>query len=239
MSLMDAIMRGTEFRCSYYGGPQPIDLVARARGSTLIAFAGWWKAQWDLGNGLEIVTGNLVEAEQGTRWKFDGGPEGALIASSGDGDMQARIDRTRVLQDTQRAEYLNAVSILKEQNPEYDFDGWIETFMERPLYDPVEAYRKKQLGSRKTSGLLLLDRDNTKVDVLLVDEHGNAAVAAGSEWLTVFANRWTEMEDRPDPQSFIEWVATQRPYGPHGLSEPFVSSAEGHIEDLAARRLSG
>jgi hypothetical protein len=232
-------MRGMEFRCSYYGGPQPVDLVARARERTLIAFAGWWKAQWDLGNGIEIVTGHLVEAEQGVRWKFDEGPEDTLIASPSDGDMQARIDRTRALEDIERANYLNAISILKEQNPEFDFNEWLEAFMDRPLYDPVEAYRKKQLGPRKTSGLLLLDRDNTKVDVLLVDEHGNAAVAAASEWLTVFANRWTEMESRPDPQSFIEWVATQRPYGPYGLSEPFVFSAEGHIEDLAARRLSG
>jgi len=238
MSLMDAIMQGMEFRCAYYGTPQPIDLVARAPGETLIAFAGWWKAQWDIGNGLEIVKGNLVEAEQGIRWKFDEGPDDTLIASPSDGDMQARIDRTRTLQDIERPIYLNALAILKEQNPDFDFDPWIETYLERPLYDPVAAYRKKHLGLRKTSGLLLLNRDNVGVDVLLVDEHGNAAVAAASEWLTVFANRWTEMEDRPDPQSFVEWVATQRPYGPHGLSEPFVLEAEGHLEDLAARRLS-
>ncbi len=239
MALTDAIMKGMEFRSAHYNTPQPIDCVAEGTGQTLICFAGWWKAIWDIGNGLELVSGALVEAEQGIRWKFDEGPEDTLIAQPSDEDMQARLDRTRRLQDIERAQYIEALVAIREQNPDFDFNPWVEAFMERPFYDPVGAYRKKQIGLRKTSGLFLLDRDNTKVDVLVVDEHGNAAVAAASEWLTVFANRWAEMEDRPDPQAFIGWVATQRPYGPHGLSEPFVSDAEGHIEDLAARRLVG
>ena len=236
--LIDALNAGLVFWSDDTDEGQPVDVVVQGETSVFVGYAGWWRADWANHEGFEVIGGKLLEpVGKDSVWRFEG-TDRAYLDEASTSEMQMRIARTRRLADIYRGEYLNAISRMSDElGSAFDFSEWAQVIMDREPYDPVSAYRKKALGLRKTCGLFLINGDNVNQDVLVIDEHGNAAVARDNSWLTSFANRWTEMNDRPKPESFIEWLATQRPYGPYRLSNPFTMEAEGSIDDLAAKSL--
>ncbi len=238
---VDAVMDGVEFRSPDYNVPVPVDFVAEGAGQTLVGFAGWWRADWITREGLELIPAELnAEPTPGhdapAHWFFSDF-EDTLLGPPGDADMAFRIRRTRRLMDTNRAEYLSALQTLKDTEEDFAFDEWVAAVLARPLVDPVDEFKRKHLGLRKLGRLFLLDQDNERVDVLLIDEHGNAATAGGNDWLEAFGDRWSDLDPRPDMGEFMEWAAQQEPYGPLTLSQPATLQNEGHIEDLAVAAL--
>jgi hypothetical protein len=86
--------------------------------------------------------------------------------------------------------------------------------------------------------LFLRDSEGTG-DVLVIDEFGNAAVASGNAWLQVFADQWSEREDLPDMEDFLAWAQEQRVPVAASFEGAQVEMTAGHVEDIAARILTG
>lgn len=227
---VEALMSGLEFRSPDYNVANPVDFAAEGARETLVFFAGWWRADWITREGLELIPDILRERDR--HWYF-GDSEDLLLGPAGDGDMEFRLNRMRRLNDTNRDEYLQALQVLKETEVGFDFDPWIAATLERPRIDPVAEFKAKNEGLRKIGRLFLLNQDNERVDVLVLDEHGNAATAGGNDWLEAFGDRWADLDPRPDLSEFLAWLATQRAYGPFSLDAPVVLQKEGSIEDLA------
>ena len=85
---------------------------------------------------------------------------------------------------------------------------------------------------REVGAVVLHDASHRKIDVLVVDERGNAATAQSDGWLTPYAIQWQEGSTASVPE-FVKWVAERIPYGDMTFGTPVVGSREGTVEDIA------
>ena len=240
MDLIEVLMDGRELREPRYFAPQPLDFVVEGEGSLMLFLSGWWTADWSIGNGVEVYENASLE-ERGMNWAIVGAMEPELqplIATPSDQNMADALARARRMIDFRREDYLAALHEASGGNDGFDFAPWIGAVLSRPKLDPVEEYKKNHLAPRKMGRIFLSSGDNEVADVLVLDDLGVAATARGNPWLESIAERWAMMDERPDLEAFLNWVADQRSYGPFGLSEPRIFVAEGDVEEIAQRQLA-
>ena len=237
MDLIEALLEGRELRDPRFAAPQPVDFIVTSENDVMVFLSGWWMADWAVGNGVEVFP-NAVLEKDGAGWRVEGRmppEEQPTISHPSDGDMEATLSRARKLMDLRRGDYMDALYQAVDQEADFDFAEWTEAILERPKIDPLEEHRKIYLGDRKIGSISVSSGDNEVADVLVLDNSGDAATAQGNPWLESIAERWSEMEDRPDLEAFLSWVADQRSYGPFGLSDPRVFSSSGDVEEIAQR----
>lgn len=238
MTLFEACMAGVEITMPD-GTLHQVDFVVKNEHRVVAFLAYWWEVDWTQGqnaDGVLVFDYPLVDKskESISLWEIDS-PYGVARVSPylADGASEKVLADIREWMDVSRGEYLLALSRLRTAYPDFDFTAWVALVLDRPEIDAVEALKKVNLGKRKTGSIRLLGADNEVVDGLIVDENGNAAVAAGNAWLATLAEAWQTREERPDIEDYIKWIKLERPYGPYSLGDPTVSFREGHIEELA------
>lgn len=243
MSLIAASFKGLQFHADYYGADTPVDFVFSSESMSVVMMANWWATEWAPGDGIELFHNQCVpeivaQGDEPARWIMQD-VEGVELTFAADADMADRITRAREATDLYRFEYLRALDRLQESlKVDLDISSWIEAVKARPLLDAVEELRKQNLGLRKVGRLFLRDSHGNS-DVLVIDEFGNTAVAAGSEWLEVFAGQWSEREDQPEMEEFLAWAQEQRLPVAASFEGAQVEVTSGHVEDIAARILTG
>ncbi len=243
MDLMQASFRGLQFHADYYGSDTPVDFAFSSKSMCVVMMANWWATEWAPGDGIEIFQAACVpeivhQGEEPARWIVQD-VLGVELTFAADEDMADRLARARESTDLYRYEYLRALDSLQVSlGEDLDITRWIEAVKARPILDPAEELRKQNLGLRKVGRLFLRD-SHGQTDVLVIDEFGNTAVASGSEWLQVFADQWTEREDRPDMEDFLAWAQEQRLPVAASFEAAQIEMTVGHVEDIAARILAG
>jgi hypothetical protein len=243
MDLIQASLKGLQFHADYYGSDTPVDFALSSEGRSVVMMANWWATEWAPGDGIEIFQAECVpeiahQGEDPTRWIVQD-VAGVELTFAADEDMADRLARARESTDLYRWEYVRALDRLQGSlGEDLDITKWIEAIKARPILDPAEELRKQNLGLRKVGRLFLRD-SHGESDVLVIDEFGNAAVASGSEWLQVFADQWTEREDRPGMEDFLAWAQEQRLPVAASFEAAQVEMTAGHVEDIAVRILSG
>jgi hypothetical protein len=246
MGFTEDIMDGRELRLPYLD-TQPIDLAVLGAGKILLAFSGWWlDANATFGGALVWFESEVTPSVQTDNDKSPvdwhiADEEGALIALPSDEDMAHRLAKMRRRTDVSRGQYLSALQDLAEANggdDGYDFDPWIAAVLARPRVDPVAEIRAANTMDRKIGRLILRNSDNEVVDILVIDENGNAATGSGHAALAVYEEDWIEREQRPDLEDYLAWAATQRPYGSFTFDAPLFEGGTGPIEDIAQHALS-
>lgn len=243
MDLIQASLKGLQFHADYYGSDTPADFAFSSDSMCVVMMANWWATEWAPGDGIEVFRAECVPeivhpGEDPTRWTVQDVP-GVELTFAADEDMADRLALARESTDLYRYEYLRALDTLQGSlGEDLDITRWIEAVKARPLLDPAEELRKQNLGLRKIGKLFLRDSHGAS-DILVIDEFGNSAVASGSEWLQVFADQWTEREDRPDMEDFLAWAQEQRLPVAASFEAAQIEMTAGHVEDIAARILVG
>jgi hypothetical protein len=246
MGLTEDIMAGRELQSPDLIESQPLDLVIEGRGRILVAYAGWWTEEWSHGAGVMTFEGVLSSGQQGEAaphlapvWSFVEYPDTRITGPS-DEDMQGRLEQMRRRTDLYRGEYLYQFDLLRDAYAEddFDFEAWQGAILARPRVDATTEERRRNTGARKIGRLFLRDQDNEIVDILVVDEHGNAATARDNAALAHFEEDWLGRDTRPEIEDYLAWAVTQQPYGPYEFEGPVFEQGTGTVEQIAGRLLS-
>lgn len=240
MDLYESLMHGMELIDPRLINPQPVDFVVTAPLRVLVLYADWWRVDWGPENGLEVFESATLQ-ERADGWIIDQGADPDISVSLRDpsDELMADVLRTaRYRMDLNRGAYLEALDLLKESEEDFDFTHWIDIVLSRPKIDPVDEYKRIHLSDRKIGSISLTRGDNEIADVLVLDNLGDAATVQGNPWLESLAERWAAMDDRPDLEAFLSWVADQRAYGPFGVSDPRVFTASGGVEEIAQKQMA-
>lgn len=235
-TLIEACMDGAELHFpDPFQESRPVDFAVSGGGRSIIALPGWWETDYSTKEALLTFAQSEIERKDAKTWVLESplAEPFTITTSLSDGEMVTRVRKTRQYADMNRDAHLFAITEIRDMYSGIDFTELLEAVAARPIFDPVADFRRTRLGLRKIGGIFLVNQDNERVDVLLLDEHGDAATAGGNGWLEAFGDRWSDMDPRPDVGEFLDWVATQRAYGPYALSPPQVLQKEGMLEDLA------
>jgi hypothetical protein len=234
MSIYEACMEGLAIT-QPTGDMSNVDFVVSNREATLVVKTWWWYSDWATSgaqsDGFLYYAYPLLEDALG--W-FIAGPPGEARLGTPDERVVEAVQSCREWQDLNRGAYVSHLARLREAFPEFDMAEWVALFLQRPKIDFDAALRQQNLGNRKIGSISLIGADNEVVDALVLDENGNAATARGNPWLESFAGDWRERQVRPEVESYINWVAQERPYGPYQVSSVKVTVANGGVEELAA-----
>lgn len=232
MNLIERLVAGMEYTGPVYAS-LPVDTVSTGRGEVLVAAAGWWTQDWQQ-DGILVVPGELAEDAGSGGWRIGDGSALTAPANADGADLLAR--RWDAI-DYDRTVYLQQLQLLREAYPEFDLDEWTEYILSRPVRDPVRDYLEGIASARPVARVFLVANDQSRVDVLVVDEQGQAATATGSRFLAQAADEWVNRENRPDLETYINWLADQQPYGPYSLTGAAVVEESGLIQDIALRMI--
>ncbi len=237
MNLLDMCMTGV-WQHSTFGEKRPVDFIIDGDGRALVFYAGWYESDEVVPeDNFGVFGGELIEDAGG--WRIDG-PDGKKVYFLSP-ESSAEIAATQNVVDARdfgRAVYLERLADAKADFADdgYDLAPWIELMLARPRRDAVRERIKNATRLRKVSRIVAIDAYDKVIDVLVVDEDGRAAVAAGTPWLETQADAWTQRNDRPSIEEWTEWVAGLQPHAAFYVRGA-VLQVEGLIDDLADRFL--
>lgn len=228
-------MEGRELRDPNRETPVPLDFAVTDGQLTLCVMADWWTTDWGMDKGLFVMNAPL--AEDGT---FEGLGTTYAIETFTDDFFADTFARSRRRIDLRRGVYLQELDRLRDFEPRFDLSGWRRLIGERPILNPIAELVADQDRMRATTLIRLTDGTGRTVDVLAIDELGNAATVDPRGFLSLFADRWSgyDAPQRPDPAEFAAWLVTQRPPGPVSLETPEVISAQGSLQEVAREALT-
>jgi hypothetical protein len=242
--LLDASTTGLEL-ADPAGSLLAVDFVGVGGGYALVALVDWWRTETP-GVGEGLFRFMDTPAPRGPRtWVIE--REGGHVAL-----QPLSSHRThdvwvhgRLTQDIERAAYLGALRRLAAGFPDQqaDIQAWSADYAARPIVDPGARLRAANAVPRPVGVLPLLDQDGLAVDVLALDDRGNAASAQGDAWLDSLASQWTYYDAdgavRPALSEFLGWASSQRPLGRTYPGTPRVVTAEGSTKRIARQVLAG
>lgn len=236
--LIELLLSGAELRVPELDTPLPIDFVAFSDSATLVLHADWWRKTWALGDSVQALHAVPEASDASNVWDFKHG-SGALLAPASDEDQQTYLDQMRMRTDLHRPAYLNQLSLLMDDHPEFDFLPWVQAILARPEID-LAATAEGETRERAIGKIMLLDGGQNVVDTLVIDELGNAASLKPDGYMALFVEQWTSYAEGqlPPLSEFVAWLAEQTPYGDRTLSGAGVISASGDVEDIALQLAS-
>lgn len=233
--LTDDCMAGMELRDHTLSDYVPMDFAISNDVASLIFLTGWW----DVNN--PSVDGAL---------QFYASPLSAGVSSSdfwvnsdaslGPSDeLQQAISDNRDRTDFERTAYLSALLRMVEDFPAFDFGPWMAAFQARPVRDAVVEAYKTLTASRQMAKLFMSDASGNTVDVLVIDDRGDAVTASGDPWLDRVAMDYVAHKPNLPPLAdYVNGVLGQQPYGGNGLFGPAVFTSGGFLLDVANNLLS-
>lgn len=208
---------------------------ARTQASTLFLLPGWW--QWDLqpGNGLEIVSIEVRAVDSVITVLSDA--YSIVAIEPWEPEYETAI-ASRLAADYDRGLYIQGLRRLTELLPEYSIVPYLRYILDRPRPDFDKIEREKIAGLREVGAVVMYDGGGRKVDALVIDERGHAAVVDDGGWLAPYMTQWQE-DQRSDVAVFIKWVSERTPYGESTLGTAFCGTREGTVEDIAIALVRG
>ena len=243
MTLLQASFRGLQLDSPHYDDPYPVDFAVTRSGLSLITFAGWWDSDWGPGSGIELYFEDLIPevvpvGSEVETWRV--GERDIFVSPPADADMAARVARARASANIFRFEYLKQLDLLQENaGPDLDLSEWKAAIEAQEPIDAAAQMREQNYSLRKIGSAYLLGREGVKLDVLVIDEFGNATTVVQHPWFHAFAEDWIGRETRPDMEDYLAWLVEQRPSMPASVGDARIEVAAGDIEEIAARMLAG
>lgn len=218
----------------------PLDFVLVGNGGVIVAAATWWLDPYGWDGKVVFVAGTPQPCLSGWQLKRDDAV--SIVVASPDPDDLSDLANLRTEMDTDRARYLLKLDQLKEWlGPEWESQiaEWGKAVAARPLRDLVAEHAKAQTANRPVGLLDLVDESGAVVDVMAIDDLGNAATATGDDWLESIAGQWVSFanEDRPTIAQFIAWAASQRTSGPTSVKGGRTINTDGTVEGIALAAL--
>ena len=234
MSLVTDCLAGISIYNYSMEVPLVLDFVANGESSSLVVVAGWWKRDWNSVGSLFVTSYDFPAINTPQGWKIGSDS----LCAADDEPSQSAMNTNRDIADFDRANYLAALLQLKDEFPNINFDDWIAAIQARPLRDPLREYKNKMTAIRQMAKVYMLGQDGNAVDVLVLDDLGQAAQASSDPWLSRIAGQYRNMDQKPPLADYVNWVASQTPYGGNGLVGPAVFQSGGDIGDVASTLLS-
>jgi len=234
--LLKTVMQGASLHV-----PQPpfpdavsLDLVAEGGGNVLFAQSGWWRKEWGIQDGILVFSGSVVPKADGV-WMIDGNPDVTITNADTDADAE-RVAIQRRLQDSEKPRYISELRKLQAITLA-DIAPWITAVQARLPWSIDQENFDRALRIREIARIFLHGTDNKVLDVLVLDEDGDATTVHDNEWLTTFAERWVELED-VELRDYVEWIARQQPYGGLIISTPVITREPGSLGSIANRLMA-
>lgn len=210
-------------------------IPAKHAPSTLFLLPGWWAGDLQPGNGLEIVS---VETRVVASALAIASEKYALAPIEPWEPEYAIASTSRDAADYNRGLYVQGLRRLAELLPEFSVVPYLRYILSRPRPDFEKIEREKIAGLREVGAVVMYDGQGRKVDALVIDERGNAAVVDDDGWLAPYMAQWHE-DQRSDVTNFIKWVSERAPYGDMTLGTSFSGTREGTVEDIAVELIRG
>jgi hypothetical protein len=234
MDLLDACMDGLFYTWVHGDGSKPLDVVLVNDSETLILDAGWWQADWNMGDYLNYAQAGLERDGEYPHWFI---PERGLDLYPPDDEWQAGIvRRARERVDMNRVEYVAQLELLRASLSDTlvpAFDEWKKRIDARPVITVADIL-KRDTELRKVA-TIHVSGPSGRVDVLILDERGNAATAHGTEWVELFVDEWTNIEARPELDRYALSLLNRRFPAPLSFENPTVVMAEGSVDEIARK----
>jgi len=220
--------------------PSPIDFAVSNAGKSAVVLSEWWTFAWGLNDGVCIFTGDIVRAGEvdGSVGAWHVEAHDAWLTGLDEEDVRV-VRNARLQADIRRDEYLRALDRLTEVIGDElapEVTKWRDMYAERPVYDVLKE-QEKLWAIPRVVGRVFLNDENGKVDVLVIDERGDAVVLNETSWLSAFADMWTDRPEtkRPEVADFIAWIMERRPPTVQTLDGPVVETATGPLVSIAER----
>jgi len=240
VDLFEACMNGLVLSGPGAQEPKPIDFALSLNGRAVVLEANWWTGDWDKDEHLytfdaEFVPEVVPAGSNPCRWYVDGG---SMNLTTTEEATQEVIDRARTRIDINRAAYFAQLDALKlSVSEDYTplIDDWRARISVREELTPEKIVERRN--SARVVGTVFLNDESGKIDVLVVDERGDAVVLNEDSWLESFASDWTDRDDdnRPEVADFIAWIMERRPSTVQTLDGPVVETMTGPLVSIAER----
>jgi len=214
-----------------------VAIPALTESQTLVLTPGWWRGDFQQGSGIAFVPGRLASID-GTDDIVFTSEHYALVPIEAWEPEKVLADHARAQADYDRGLYIQGLRFLAGLMPEYRIAPYLRYILDRPRPDFEKIAREKIAGLREVGAVVMYDGQSRKVDALVIDERGNAAVVDDDGWLAPYMAQWHE-DQRSDVTNFIKWVSERSPYGDMTLGTSFSGTREGTVEDIAVELIRG
>lgn len=236
-TLPEDCLSGVEARDPTLGRNYPVDFAVSNDTASLIFLANWWETENMTMDGAVLTYGRPIVAgpDDDARWVVQD-----MDVTLGPTDTyQQQLADNRDNADFNRPSYLSALLTLRDQLPEFNLDDWIAAFQKRPILDSMTEIGRRMASPRQMAHLYMLDPSGQTIDVLVLDERGDAVTAADDRWLSRAADDFTSQKaSLPLLADYVNWLAGQQPYGGNALVGPRVFTGSGFLTDVATDLLS-
>lgn len=204
-------------------------------GAMILTFP-WWTGDFQPGSGIYIVSERLVLGVSGPHLGDASEYRLTLLEPQDDGYAEYKFWRNDA--DYNRGSYIKGLKRLMENERRYRVAEYLRYTLTRPRPDLEAEERERSSGLREIGGVVLLDEAGIKIDSLVVDERGNAAVYDEDGWLAPYMTQWQEGSPAGVAE-FVKWVSERTPYGVSTFGTPVVGSRKGSVEDIAVELVRG
>lgn len=196
----------------------------------------WWRGDFQQGNGLFIVM-DRVEVHDG-KPRFPDGSAYQLDELEPWEDDYAIYTEQRKIADYDKGARIAAMQQLARLERDFRFAPALDALCKRPWLDLNKLQQEEDTKLREVGYVALYDAEGEKLDVLVVDDRGEAAVLNPDLHLISYANQWEGSHARGVTVSqFIHWVSERSVHGPYGIANPRVEQRRGYLEDIAREEL--
>ena len=232
--LIEDAMEGMFLDCPGFGISPPVDVVLQAEGKSAVLFPNWWQNGFGPGFNLALFNAEF-ERTGAQRWALQNGQNNVRLVEPEGRTEERFVKEMRLRSDLDRDKYLAAVMKLKETLPELSVavEAWHAAFIERPVIDAAKEMRKRLTRRRRLGSVELRGGRNRLLDLLVVDEIGQAMTVRDHRSMRPHAERWAFAEESErDIESFIEGFNHSSPYGFCCYGKARTFTAKGSIYQI-------